>query len=347
MIVFYAENPSTFINGISLSNKELFKIFKTKKKVLWIEEFGQRKLFKEFFSIFKIFKTIVFNKKVKYFYCVLPASTLGLAKIFLILKIISLINKNVKYLFHIHRGDFIKIIKQKFIFRFLLNNIKEKYNSIHLIFAISEKLKVDLNTFFKKKIKIFVKRNVLPFNHSTKPLNTFLSKSKIKLIYLSNITVSKGIIDLCKKISKKKYYELVIFGKILDPISQKFFQNNSFNNIKLKSPLNNTQKKFDILREYDAMILPSRNEGDPLCIIEAMSVGLPVICYNVGYIKETLGNDYDLYLDKNNLSQIYKKLKKTNYRRKISYNLICKFKKRKKINKNISVLIHKALYFNK
>jgi glycosyltransferase involved in cell wall biosynthesis len=333
MLVFFAEKPSTIINGISLTNKRMYNLLKANQKVLWIEEFGYRKLVKEILSVLKVLKIVIYERKIKYFYCVIHASAFGLIKIIIILKLINIFNKNIKFLFHIHRNDVLKNISNNNLNKWTLNYIKKNQKYICMIFCISKKLKIDLSKFFENKIKILIKRNTLSFNHKIKPKTSFLQLKKIKLIYLSNIIKSKGILNLCEEISKKKYhnlYDLCIYGEILDLSSKFFFKNKKFKNIFIKKPLKDNKLKFNILKNFDALILPSKNEGDPLCIIEAMSVGLPAICYNVGYINETLGNKYDLYLNNNSLFKIYKKLKSTIYRKKISYYLVHKFKKRYK-----------------
>lgn len=350
MIIFFAENPSTLINGISLSNQNIYNLFRLKQKVLWIEEFGQRKKIREMLSLFKIFISVISIKKIKYFYCVLPTSTIGLLKIFIILKIINILNNKIKFLLHIHRGDLIKNIKKNKIFKLLISKIIKNYKRIHAIFVISEKLKNDLDKLLKKKIKVLVKRNGPSFLYNIKSKKIKKTTKKIKLIYLSNVIKSKGILRLCKDISKLKYhklYELHIYGNILDLSSKNFFQNNKFKNINLKNPLKNNQLKFEILKRYDALVLPSKNEGDPLCIIEAMSVGLPAICYNVGYISETIGKNYDLYLNKNSLTKIYKKLSNKNYRKKISNYVLKKFNERKKSIKLSNDMINRHLLSNK
>ena len=45
------------------------------------------------------------------------------------------------------------------------------------------------------------------------------------------------------------------------------------------------------LKAFDAFILPSRKEGFPFAVLEAMQAGLPIIATNVGGIPEALGDD--------------------------------------------------------
>jgi glycosyltransferase involved in cell wall biosynthesis len=44
------------------------------------------------------------------------------------------------------------------------------------------------------------------------------------------------------------------------------------------------------LKAFDIFVLPSRKEGFPFAILEAMQAGLPIIATNVGGIPESLGN---------------------------------------------------------
>ena len=62
-------------------------------------------------------------------------------------------------------------------------------------------------------------------------------------------------------------------------------------NVELRGPLGESDK-FSVLANARILIFTSRNEGQPLVLLEAMSVGLPVIAYDVGLIAELLGEDF-------------------------------------------------------
>lgn len=48
-----------------------------------------------------------------------------------------------------------------------------------------------------------------------------------------------------------------------------------------------------LMRELDALVLPSRSEGTPVSVIEALGQGLPVIASRVGGVGELLGCDWE------------------------------------------------------
>ena len=95
------------------------------------------------------------------------------------------------------------------------------------------------------------------------------------------------------------------------------------------------KKKYKILANSDLMIYPTKDDCFPLCILEALSYGLPVISTNVGAIP-------DIIKDKVNGIIIYNNNKK-NIIRSINYYL-----KNKNIIKKQSIVNEKLLndFFN-
>ena len=61
--------------------------------------------------------------------------------------------------------------------------------------------------------------------------------------------------------------------------------------VKLLGKINSAS---NYLRAFDAFILPSRKEGFPYTILEAMQASLPIITTSVGGNKEALGNSAEI-----------------------------------------------------
>ena len=63
------------------------------------------------------------------------------------------------------------------------------------------------------------------------------------------------------------------------------------------------ENKYELLKKSDVLIVPSQShESFGLVIIEAMSVGVPVIANNVGGIKEVItSNEFGVLVKKNSI----------------------------------------------
>lgn len=108
--------------------------------------------------------------------------------------------------------------------------------------------------------------------------------SKLKLVFLSRIHPKKGLDRLLRFAAVLKSNELdfslTIYGfgeKIyIDEINAKITELALEKHVVLGGAVFD-EKKFDILREADYLVLPSFSEGLPLVILESWSVGTPSI----------------------------------------------------------------------
>lgn len=128
---------------------------------------------------------------------------------------------------------------------------------------------------------------------------------------------TKGHKDVIKAIYKLKKkgieieYQLVGAGK-KDKIENIVKKYNLSENIKIIGAIPH-DKVFKWLEELDVYIQPSYQEGLCRAIVEAMSVGCPVMCSNVGGNSELI--DEELIFKKGNVSQIVKLLQEINFDR--------------------------------
>ena len=134
--------------------------------------------------------------------------------------------------------------------------------------------------------------NFLPKEEAKTKLN--LPKNKFIIGCVANAYKTKGLDVLIEAISilsddLKKLCEFIIIG-----------DGPEFTNLKLKienlhlTATINLAGKIDnvntLLRAFDLFLLPSRKEGLPYTLLEAMQAGLPIIATNVGGNKEALGD---------------------------------------------------------
>lgn len=103
------------------------------------------------------------------------------------------------------------------------------------------------------------------------------------IIFVGRVDERKGIAELLAAFKEKPALNLHIVG----PDSSGYLKDVCESNIIKHGELSH-DKTIEIMRDMDALILPSYSEGFPLVILEAMAVGLPVIATDVGSVKEMI-----------------------------------------------------------
>lgn len=134
--------------------------------------------------------------------------------------------------------------------------------------------------------------NFRPQPNKTRPPR----KYNKKFVFVSRLSHSKGI-DIIKEAFREldENYSVDLYGPLIDYTIEDF-DNNRFNYKGLLSP----ESVQDTLINYDVLILPTFHEGEgyPGIIIEALSVGLPVITTDWNALNELIQDDYNGFLIK-------------------------------------------------
>lgn len=303
-LFFFGELPPNIVHGISLSNQLNIEILKNYYSVSIFEDLinvNKKGIFLKLkSSIFEFIKLIqlVRGKNFDLFYASLPTSVFGLARLFFVYLIVSK-NKKITTFLHIHRGDFIEVYNNNFLFKLFVNYFNKKNTKFIL-----------LSDGHKKTVSdVLNNTEVLEnsINITSKNENKFNDK-KIELLYLSNYTNGKGILTLLNAFSELDglvdVLTLNCYGGFLDEnIKAEILKYDKYINININGPISGKEKE-DVISNCDFMILPSINEGQPLTIIEALAFGKPIICTNVGFISEMFDSDYKYIYDELNVIQI-------------------------------------------
>jgi L-malate glycosyltransferase len=105
------------------------------------------------------------------------------------------------------------------------------------------------------------------------------------------------LIDAFSKVREQiKNVKLILVGdgELRKTIEKKVAQNGLSDAVEFTGNIQNVAEK---LRSADAFVLPSRYEGLPLTILEAMASGLPIIATNVGGVPDIVKDNGILFKD--------------------------------------------------
>lgn len=326
-MVFWGELLPETRTGISVSNTQVLEILKKQGKQIVIVREKSWEMGKagKVVHYLKICFSLIINfirYKCKYFYFNIPLSRQGLLKLILILPVLKILRYRTFFTGHLHRGDLRYFFNCSGINKLILNVI---FKFINKIIVLSPVFMEDLKQAGYDG-EIVVLRNTSSFESEN--LNAG-NGYKNRFVYISNYIETKGIFELVRCFSSEAFRKLKLdtFGNVYDPDLFHRVQQSCTSNITVHGPLNR-EDFAKTLGHYDALILPSWNEGQPIIIIEAMSLGVPVIATDVGDIKNMLGDDY-LYLfkpkDMESMKQAILRFSETRGKSQLSQNLVNRY----------------------
>lgn len=162
------------------------------------------------------------------------------------------------------------------------------------------------NVFFETKYLVnyfkHYNKNTFWFPNVRKKQRDFVDeKYRKRFIFLGQISKEKGVDILCESSTLlPREYQIDLYGELSDNYTKAYFNNY---NVNYKGALNRTYL-IETLKEYDVLVLPSFREGYPGVIVEAFSIGMPVIATNLNGIKEMVTNDSAVLIEKDSINQL-------------------------------------------
>ena len=307
-ILFYGETSKNAVHGISISNDLFIKDLQASFNIKVINEQSNlsehgaigyskvRNLCLALLSIWAVARRDSFD----YFYSVLSVSVQGIFKSLLMLICLKLASSKTKLIIHVHRGDLSDRAEQSFI---LLLLFKFTIKLVDNVVLISKKQVEDYNkvSFLGAKKYVYVANSIDTIEYA----NELNHQHKSSYLYLSNYLKEKGIFDLLSvwKGLPSDCRLRCFGGETPDASVGVLKQQFNLKNVEFSQAIYNS-KKYSVIASSKAVILPSWNEGAPLVLLEAMSLGVPVIASDVGFISEMLGNDYPFLFEAKNCNSI-------------------------------------------
>jgi len=290
-ILIWGEFPPRTSTGISISNQMVLKFLKARgqyPRVLEEYSWNKKHLDKLAHVLglnFSLLKCII-HKRPDIFYFSFPLSVFGELKFLLPLLSLKIFSGRSRVIAHLHRGDLQVFIQKGFLQRALT---RCSLSLVSEVIVLSPDYVEQVHELLPAK-QVQVMRNTSAIE--THPHKTVYAYNR-RFICISNYIRAKGIQTLFDCFSKTTLndYTIDIFGEAHEKAFFKKLDDYKLLNITTHGPISREDLP-GYLAGYDCLVMPSWNEGQPLIILEAMSLGVPVIASAVGDIPFILGNEY-------------------------------------------------------
>ncbi|HAS3127665.1 glycosyltransferase family 4 protein [Vibrio parahaemolyticus] len=289
-LLFWGELPPETVHGISLSNQRILNSLSKNYKIITVIDrasFGG--LFRKLFFFTVSLGLLAFNalKKCDYFYVNAPMSKLGLWRVYLAVRVVSFISPKTKVVSHLHRGDFLEFVSQEGHQK-LFSKFSMYVDKLLVLANQSKQEIVEYNLFPESKVSVLF-NTIVP---STTVDDTLVGENEARYLFcLCNYIETKRI-DSLVKLANQLSYDVEFNGVTSSQDYMRSLEQLDLGGHCSFGGVIRGEQKEEKLKGAKALVLPSLNEGMPLVLLESLAQGTPVICFDVGYIKEYLGDGY-------------------------------------------------------
>ena len=314
---FYLAMPSLSEKSIQFDKKKYLEI--SERRILLID----------------IIRLVLFSKKNSI--DIIHAHGKGAGLIARIIKIF--LNKPLIYTFHgIHIICLDTLKKYLYI---LYENLTGWLDDEKVFVSLSEKIQaINMKIFFRKNNCIINNSTEnmiqLKFNLSRNNFKIGIKNQKKNIISICRLVDQKNIFEIFEIAKKLHIYNFIILGDgyLLDK-AKNYLKSNKIKNVYL---LGKKKDVFKYLYEADLFLSTTLYEGHPISILEAMSIGLPIVASKVtGNVDTIIEGHSGLFYKLGDVNQaiscIEKIMNDSELKSKISFNAFSLHRKLFSINK--------------
>lgn len=242
-------------------------------------------------------------------YITLTSHGLGLLKDSSVVLICRILN--LPHVFHFHNKG-VKEYSKKWLGRIIYPFVFKKAKVI----LLSPVLYADIEDYVPLSNVYFCANGILSSSSEKKLIAGNKNNSTINLLFLSNLIISKGILNLLEACVFLKERDLPFLCNIAGGVGD-------LNGLELLGLINgygleekvnylgrvSGTRKTEIFRTSDIFIHPTKEDCFPLVLLEAMDMGLPIVTTSEGAIPEIVENNVTgLIIPKNNPEELAEKI---------------------------------------
>lgn len=237
----------------------------------------------------------------------------------------GLVSKKCKVISHLHGNhNDMKKINAKTISYLIMHKKFEE------IICVSESIKCDF-VFSKVLERAVILYNVLNRDQLISKIKKDLNNYNYDLVFLGRLNNIKNplrIVDIFNQIYEKDNKVKMAFigdGELKGDLINKIKELNLQENI---SVLGYKKNPYKILSQSKVLIMASKYEGTPMCVLESMALGIPVVSTPIDGIKDIIEDGVNGFLASDDImlsKYIYEIISNSEKSAKMSKNSLDKF----------------------